>query len=160
MSHEQDVLATPQQSMQQRNASYVQFRAPLLSSHQGNLDLDQLSHQLQHIMGRTRRLWYHLRGSHDTKAQAAGDTTSDLGGGIAQSPIDRMTIAEPDLATEQYRKDTAKDIWLDAYKKLEEDEGTKRMVQAYETLLSNQLHGESISISPKGEQAIVNFRVV
>lgn len=33
------------------------------------------------------------------------------------------------------------------------------MVQAYEVLLSNQLYGESTSISPKGKQATVNFGV-
>lgn len=99
-------------------------------------------------MGRTRRLWYRLRGSNDTKAQAAGDATSDVGGGTAQSPDGRVTTAEPDLAIEQYEEETAKKIWLDAYKKLEEDEGTKKLVQAYEILLSNQLYGESTSISP------------
>lgn len=107
-------------------------------------------------MGRTRRLWYRLRGSNDAKAQAAGDATSDLGGGTAQSPIGIVTTPEPDLAIEQHGKETAKEIWLDAYKKLEEDEGTKKMVQAYELLLSNQLYGESTSISPRGKQATVN----
>lgn len=99
-------------------------------------------------MGRTRRLWYRLRGSHDRKAQATGDPTGDLGGGTTQAPIGRVTPAEPDLAAESYRKDTAREIWLDAYKKLEEDEGTKKMVLAYETVLSNQLNGESAPMSP------------
>lgn len=110
-------------------------------------------------MGRTRRLWYRLRGSNDAKAQAAGDATSDLGGGTAQSSIGRVTTSQPDLATGQHGKETAKEIWLDAYKKLEDDEGTKKMVQAYEILLSNQLYGEPTSFSPEGEQATVNFRV-
>lgn len=123
------------------------------------MTLDQLSHQLQHIMGRTRRLWYRLRGSNDTKAQADGHTTGDLGGGTAQSPIGIVTTAEPDLAVEQHRKETAKEIWLDAYKKLGEDEGTKKIVQAYEILLTNQLYGESTSISSRGKQATVNFGV-
>lgn len=42
---------------------------------------------------------------------------------------------------------TAREIWLDAYKKLEEDEGTKKMVEAYETILSQQLDGKFGSIS-------------
>lgn len=101
-------------------------------------------------MSRTRRLWHRLRGSHDGKTQVAGVATGGSDGGTAQSPIGRVATAEPDLAAEPDGEDTAKEIWLDAYKKLEEDEGTKKMVLAYETILSNQLVGESMSLSSPG----------
>lgn len=98
-------------------------------------------------MGRTSRLWHRLRGSHDGKAQAAGDATSDSGGCSPRSPA-VPTAAEPHLATKRDDEGAAKEIWLDAYKKLEEDEETKKMVLAYETLLTTQLDGESTSLSP------------
>ncbi|KAG6357238.1 hypothetical protein INS49_015116 [Diaporthe citri] len=101
-------------------------------------------------MGRTRRLWHLLRGSHDGKVQVAGDATGDSGGCTPQSPAVTTTAAGPDLATGRDDKDTAKEIWLDAYKKLEEDEKTKKMVMAYETVLSNQLDDEFLSLPSPG----------
>lgn len=111
------------------------------------------------MMGRTRRIWHRLWGSHDGTAGAAADATGDSNGCSVKSPATRVPTPEPtpepDLATEQVEKDIAKEIWLDAYKKLEEEEGTKKMVLAYETLLSNQLNGESETVSPPKQR--VNF---
>ncbi|KAI7781828.1 hypothetical protein LA080_014318 [Diaporthe eres] len=83
-----------------------------------------------------------------------GDATGGSGGGTAQSPIGRVATAEPDLAADPDGKDTAKEIWLDAYKTLEEDEGTKKMVLAYETLLSNQLVGSNVQLGVGADSSL------
>lgn len=90
-------------------------------------------------MGKTRRFWQRLRGSRDEKEQVAGSTTGGSGGSTDHSPAVHSTISEPNLTVQLHNQDTAKEIWLAAYKKLQEEEGTKEMVKTYETLLSKQL---------------------
>lgn len=92
-------------------------------------------------MGKTRKLWERLRGDRDQAAQVSDDVTVDSGSSTHE--ISAVGTTEPDLTARQDKRETAEDIWLAAYKKLQEDEETRKMVEAYETLLSNQLDGES-----------------
>lgn len=88
-------------------------------------------------------LWHRLRGGHDVTAQLAGDVARGSGGDTHQLPAVGTSITGPDLDTEPGGKDTAKntakEIWIGAYKRLEDDDDTKEMVHAYEDLLNNQL---------------------
>lgn len=92
-------------------------------------------------MGKTRKLWEHLRGDRDQAAQVYDEVTVDSGGSSTHE-ISTVGTTEPDLTTRQDERQTAEDLWLAAYKKLQEEEETRKMVKAYETLLSNQLDGE------------------
>jgi hypothetical protein len=55
-------------------------------------------------------------------------------------PAVQTPTTEPDPATNQEESDTAKETWLDAYRKLREEGGTKKTVEAYKALLSLQLN--------------------
>lgn len=150
------MLSPPRSDTQQQKYALRANFVPLLRLH-NTTPSEHSSHPNRHIMGRTRRIWHRLWGSHDGIAGAAADATGDSNGCSVESPSTRVPTAEPDLATERVEKDIAKEIWLDAYKKLEEEEGTKKMVLAYETLLSNQLNGESETVSPLKQRVDFNW---
>lgn len=91
-------------------------------------------------MGKVRKLWKRLRGDRDETAQISNDVTVSLSSSSQEIPA--VGTTEPELTARQDERATAEEIWLAAYKKLEEEEETRKMVEAYETLLSNQLDGE------------------
>lgn len=92
-------------------------------------------------MAKTRKLWERLRGDRDQAAQVSDEVTVDSGGSSTHE-ISAVETTEPDLTARQDERQNAEDLWLAAYKKLQEEEETRKMVKAYETLLSNQLDGE------------------
>lgn len=99
---------------------------------------------LSTIMGRTRRLLQRLWGRRDKTDQVAGAATRNLSVILPESPDVGAKTSEPDLTVERDGKDTAKELWLAAYKKLEEEEGTKGLIEAYESLLCNRADGKWI----------------
>lgn len=95
-------------------------------------------------MRRFRRLCHRLRISRKAKDLADCSTNGETGDRVQQA--DEAIAIEPILATERCGEDTAKAIWLDAYTKLQEEEGTRKMVEAYEIILMDQLDGAWIVI--------------
>ncbi|KAK7707682.1 hypothetical protein SLS63_013710 [Diaporthe eres] len=61
------------------------------------------------------------------------------------------------LAGRVDNQDTAKGIWLAAYKKLQEEEGTKEMVKTYETLLSKQLDSKLVQTGESTPSSLSSY---
>lgn len=95
-------------------------------------------------MRKFRRLCHRLRVSRKAKDPANCSANGEPGNRVPQAV--EPTVTEPILATEQCGEDTAKAIWLDAYRKLQEEGETKKMIETYEIILMNQLDGAWIII--------------
>lgn len=97
-------------------------------------------------MGKVRRIWHRIWRGRDGSTEVASNMTGDSGCTTRQALDVKTTAAGASLAPGRGGKVTAKETWLDAYKKLEEEEGTKKIVEAYETILSDQLDGERATL--------------